>query len=53
MNNKKFEKDGYLIFKTDLINNQNFNNLTKEIYLNLNHQLKHTDIKILRRLSNG
>jgi hypothetical protein len=53
MNNKKFEKDGYLIFKTDLINNQNFNNLTKEIYLNLNHQLNHTDIKILRGYQMG
>ena len=53
MNNEIFEKDGFLILKTELSNNQKFQNLTKELYINLNNQLNHININKLRGYQMG
>ena len=42
-----------MILKTELSNNQKFQNLTKELYINLNNQLNHININKLRGYQMG
>ena len=53
MNNKNFQTNGYVILKTNLINNQNFHKLTNHLYSELNYRIKSTNIKKLRGYQMG